>query len=226
MSNKTILITGAVGNLGTSVCENLINQGHQVIGTIRPGSKSPESKVDFYVCDLTSEASTEKLFAKLQSKYSKIDVVICLVGGFGMANIQSATSSDMMKMLQLNYMTAFHTASQATRWMNQTGGGRLIFVGAKPAMEGGASAVLPYAVSKSAVIKLAETINEDAELKNIQAGVIVPSIIDTPINRESMPDANFYEWVKPEEIAENIAFLISETASIVRNPVLKLYNNA
>jgi len=223
---KTILITGTAGNLGTAVCNHLIKLDYQVIGTIEPGHQHPESKVDFHECDLTDEKATETLFSNLKSKYSKIDAVICLVGGFGMSNIQNASSSDMMKMLNLNYMTAFHTAHFATSWMNSTGGGKLIFVGAKPAMEGGAAAVLPYAVSKSAVIKLSEIINEDDDLKDIHAAVIVPSIIDTPPNREAMPDAKFSDWVTPETIATNIGFLLSEHAKVLREPVLKLYNNA
>ncbi len=159
-------------------------------------------------------------------KYQKLDAVIMLVGGFAMGNIREASSDDMMKMLTLNYFTAFHSAQNAIKWMNEATGGKLIFVGAKPAVEGGGAAVLPYAISKSAVIKLAEIINEDKNNKNIQASVIIPSIIDTPPNREGMPDANFDNWVKPEEIAENIAFLISDKANVLRDTVLKIYNNS
>lgn len=224
--SKNVLITGAAGNLGSAVSKKLISEGYSVIGTIVPGHRTPENGVDFYECDLTDEKATQAFFQTLMKKYQKLDAVIMLVGGFAMGNIREASSEDMMKMLTLNYFTAFHSAQNAIKWMNEATGGKLIFVGAKPAVEGGGAAVLPYAISKSAVIKLAEIINEDKSNKNIQASVIIPSIIDTPPNREGMPDANFDNWVKPEEIAENIAFLISDKANVLRETVLKIYNNS
>lgn len=224
--SKNVLITGAAGNLGSAVSKKLISEGYSVIGTIVPGHRAPENGVDFYECDLTDEKATQAFFQTLMKKYQKLDAVIMLVGGFAMGNIREASSDDMMKMLTLNYFTAFHSAQNAIKWMNEATGGKLIFVGAKPAVEGGGAAVLPYAISKSAVIKLAEIINEDKNNKNIQASVIIPSIIDTPPNREGMPDANFDNWVKPEEIAENIAFLISDKANVLRDTVLKIYNNS
>ncbi|MEQ8580905.1 MAG: SDR family NAD(P)-dependent oxidoreductase [Marinoscillum sp.] len=224
--SKNVLITGAAGNLGSAVSKKLISEGYSVIGTLVPGHKAPENGVDFYECDLTDERATQIFFQTIRTKYQKLDAVIMLVGGFAMGNIREVSSEDMMKMLTLNYFTAFHSAQNAIKWMNEATGGKLIFVGAKPAIEGGAGAVLPYAISKSAVIKLAEIINEDKNNKNIQASVIIPSIIDTPPNREGMPDANFDNWVKPEEIAENIAFLISEKANVLRGTVLKIYNNS
>ncbi len=224
--SKNVLITGAAGNLGSAVSKKLISEGYSVIGTIVPGHRAPENGVDFYECDLTDEKATQAFFQTLMKKYQKLDAVIMLVGGFAMGNIREASSDDMRKMLTLNYFTTFHSAQNAIKWMDEATGGKLIFVGAKPAVEGGGAAVLPYAISKSAVIKLAEIINEDKNSKNIQASVIIPSIIDTPPNREGMPDANFDNWVKPEEIAENIAFLISDKANVLRDTVLKIYNNS
>ena len=85
---------------------------------------------------------------------------------------------------------------------------------------------MPYALAKSSVIDLAGLINSDENLDNVQASVIVPSIIDTPPNREAMPDSNFKDWVTPEAIAQNIGHLLSDSASSLRNTILKLYNNA
>ncbi len=223
---KTILITGAAGNLGTAVSEHFIKQGWNVIGTLAPIEKATNNQVDFHECDLISESSTESFFRQIKAKYKKLDAVVALVGGFGMNNLSNATDDDMLKMFHLNYMTAFHTAKFASEWMNETGGGHLVFIGAKPALEGGASEVLPYAISKSAVINLAEIINEDDNFKNIQAAVIAPSIIDTPPNRKAMSDANFDDWVKPEAIAKNIYFIVSEEAGVLRDVVFKVYNNA
>lgn len=224
--SKNILITGATGNLGSAVAKFFVEAGHQVIGTLSPGRKAPESEVDFYECDLQDAHATQQLFSTLKKKYKTLDAAILLVGGFGMGSIENASSEDMLKMFNLNYLTAFNCSQNAYQWMKENEGGRMIMVGAKPAVEGGGSEVLPYAVSKSAVMKLAELLSESGKAHNIQASVIIPSIIDTRVNRESMPDANFADWVTPEEIAESIGFLVSEKASPLRDAVFKLYKNA
>ena len=100
-------------------------------------------------------------------------------------------------------------------------------IGAKPVFEPNAArAVFPYALSKTMIIKMAEVINADTRQNNTTATVIVPSIIDTPPNRAAMPDANFSDWVKPESIAEKIAFICGEGGMDLRETVLKIYGNS
>lgn len=223
--SKNILITGATGNLGTAISQKLCSLNYTVFGTVQYGHAQPECSVDFFECDLEDELETQELFKQLKAKYKTLDAAILLVGGFAMGNILHATSKDMMDMLKLNYMTAFHCAREAYDWMNRSYGGQIVFIGAKPAVDGGAAEVLPYAVSKSAVLKLSEIINESANEK-IRSSVIVPSIIDTPENRRAMPNTNFADWVTPDEIADVISKLIAEKDSESKNPVYRIYNKA
>lgn len=222
--SKNILITGATGNLGAVVVKTLQQKGYHIIATSR--KKTTQDGVDFFECTLDQETSVKACFDQIRSKYDQLHATVMLAGGFGMGNIRESGASDLDKMFQINFKTAYFTAQQSVLWMNETGGGKLIFTGAKPALEGGGAATLPYMLSKNAVIKLAEAINEDEKNNNIQASVIVPSIINTPPNRESMPNANFDDWVKPEEIADQIEFLISDSSTPLRNTVLKIYKNA
>lgn len=221
---KNVLITGSAGNLGTAVTKYLQDQGHSVIGTTQYGHAHPDGNVDIYETDLSDELETKELFKKLKPKYKKLDATVLLVGGFAMGSITTASHNDMMAMLKLNYFTAYNCAKEAYDWMNRSSGGQIIFIGAKPAVDGGAAQVLPYTISKSAVIKLAEILNE-SENKDIQASVIVPSIIDTPDNRSAMPDANFEDWVKPQKIAEIIGEIISDDGSGLRGKIHRIYNN-
>lgn len=222
--SKSILITGASGNLGSVVTETLLSQGYTIFATKSPGNPIVSDNIHYMECDLTYEASVLALFQQLKEKTNDLAAVICLAGGFDMSNISNTSSKSMMEMLQINYFTAFHVAHFACPWMSETKGGKLIFIGAKPVMEGNAAEMLSYTVSKSAVIKLAEIINEDTTLNNINASVIIPSIIDTPLNRKYMPDADFSKWITPAAIASHISFLLSEQSNGWKAPILKLYN--
>lgn len=223
---KNILITGATGNLGLAVVKQLQSEGHQILATTRPGKYQSIDGIDFYECDLSNEHSVNECFAKMKNNYQQLDATVMLAGGFGMGNIRESGKDSLDRMFAINFYTAYFTAQQSILWMNETGGGKLIFTGAKPALEGGSASVLPYALSKNAVLQLAKAINEDDQNKDISASVIVPSIIDTPPNREAMPNANFEDWVTPEDIAAQIGYLIADLSNPLRETVLKIYNRA
>lgn len=222
---KNLLITGSTGNLGTAVVDYLHQKGYQLIGTTRSRSASNKN-IDLYECDLTDEKSVSECFSRIKSNYDQLYGAVLLAGGFDMGDIHSSGREDILKMFNLNFMSAYLTSRECIKWMNEADGGRIIFTGAKPALEGGGTFALPYTLSKSSVMELANLINSDSSLKNIQASVIVPSIIDTPPNRTAMPDSDFSDWVTPEAIAENIEYLLSAKAQTLRSTVLKLYNNA
>jgi NAD(P)-dependent dehydrogenase (short-subunit alcohol dehydrogenase family) len=111
--------------------------------------------------------------------------------------------------------------------MMEQGYGRLVFVGARPALVAAqGKGLIAYGLSKSLLFKLAEYLNAEAKGKNVVCSVIVPSTIDTSINRQSMPEANPDNWVKAEQIADVLEFICSDKGMPVREPVYKIYNNA
>ena len=121
-----------------------------------------------------------------------------------------------------SYHDARHVADV---WLYE--GGRLVFIGSRPSLvaKQGKNNIA-YALSKSLLFKLAEFLNEEAANKNVVASVVIPSTIDTPQNRKSMPDADYNKWVKPEKIAETIAFICSEEATPLRESIFKVSGNA
>jgi NAD(P)-dependent dehydrogenase (short-subunit alcohol dehydrogenase family) len=130
-------------------------------------------------------------------------------------------------MIALNFDTAYNCVHAVFPSMVKQGGGRIVLVGARPALQAHAGkGMVAYALSKSLIFKLAELINADGKDKNVVCSVIVPSTIDTPANRKAMPDASFNDWVTPEQIANTVAFLVSDDGISLREPVLKLYGNA
>ena len=227
--SKIALITGATGNLGKATVQRFIDDHYTVIATHSPG-KNPEYAVDgviFKEVNLLDETQCSNLVKTIISEYKKIDVALLLVGGFSMGSVASTDGAALDKMYSLNFETAYFIARPVFLKMTETGGGRIVFVGSRPSLEATAGKnVLAYALSKSLLFKLSEYLNAEGKDKNVVTSVIVPSTIDTPENRKSMPDADFKKWVKPEEIAAAMAYLCSSDGSVLRQPVLKLYGNA
>lgn len=230
MSKKTI-ITGAAGNLGQAVVKKFVEEDYRIEATaVNEREKTvikDTENLNATIVDLMDEAAAAKYINEAVDRLGGIDAAILLVGGFGMGDMASTTKADLEKMYKLNFQTAFFTAKPVLEKMKQTGGGRIVLMGAKPALHPDAGkGVVAYALSKSLIFRLAEILNEEGKDHNIVATVVAPSIIDTPPNREAMPDANFDDWVTPESIAENIAYIVSDKAKDQREPVIKMYGNS
>lgn len=225
---KIVLITGASGNLGKACVEKFLSEGYKVAATVSPGKTLGYDLpgIETFEADLTNETSVEKVINSITSTY-KIDTALLLVGGFAMGNIQDTNGVALQKMFSLNFETAYFTARPVFNHMMKQSGGRIVFVGARPALNpvDGKSTVA-YALSKSLIFKLAELLNAEGASNNVVSHVIVPSIIDTPVNRAAMPTANFSDWVKPEEMAETMAYLCSDKGDAIRDTVVKIYGGS
>ncbi len=231
MAIKTVIITGANGNLGGAVVKRFLMNGYRVVATVLNesmlGAFEKHERLEVCPVDLAIEKDTAAFFSYTIAKYETIDAGLMLAGGFAAGDIAKTSYADLQKMLTLNFETAYHVARLLFEHMKQHDYGRLIFVGARPALEASAGKnMVAYALSKSLVIKLAELLNADARGKNVTATVVIPSTIDTPPNRKSMPDANFNDWVKAEQIADLMEMICSETGGPLRETVLKIYGNA
>lgn len=226
---KVAIITGATGNLGTAVTEKFIAEGYMVFGTIEPGMRTEAHQdtdnLQYWEADLTDEEVAKVFLKEILDECGHIDALVMLVGGFAMGSIEDTSTEEIDHMIKLNFNTAYHLARpylQITQ--KQKSMGRLVFVGARPALElHNASSMAAYALSKSMVVNLAEIINADSAKHNATASVIVPSIIDTPPNRKAMPTADHSKWVSPQAIADTIAFICSDQSASIRQGVYKLY---
>jgi NAD(P)-dependent dehydrogenase (short-subunit alcohol dehydrogenase family) len=228
---KTVIITGANGNLGIAVTNTFLAKNYKVIATVRKEEDLMElphhQSMQVEVLDLTNEEKTETFIHKIIEKNKTIDGALLLVGGFVAGNIAATKSEDIKKQINLNFDTAYHVSRPLFQHMMEQNNGKIVFVGARPALQATSGKnLIAYGLSKSLLFKLAEYLNAEAKGKNVTATVVVPSTIDTEPNRKSMPDADFDKWVKPEALAEVLEFLISEKGSVLRETVLKVYNNA
>ena len=228
---KTALVSGASGNLGQAVIRKLLDDSYQVYGTIVPNN-SINSKIDHpnfksLEADLTDEDASQRLLEIILAEKSSVDVGVLTVGGFTQCKIADTKTADIRKQVLLNFETTYNLARPLFVQMMKQGYGRIFLVGSRPGSDMHQSkGMVAYGLSKSLIFRLAEIMNDEAKGKNIVTSVIVPSTIDTPQNRASMPDADFSKWVKAEDIASVISYYSSEEAGILREPIIRTYNNA
>lgn len=228
---KTVIITGANGGLGTVVTNTFLVKNYKVIATVRKEEDLKElpqhQNLQVEVLDLTDEEITEAFVRKMIDQHKTIDGALLLVGGFAIGDIAATKSGDIKNQITLNFDTAYHVTRPLFQHMMQQNNGKIVFVGSRPALQASAGKnLIAYGLSKSLLFKLAEYLNAEAKGKNVTVSIIAPSTIDTEPNRKSMPGADFNRWVKPETLAEVLEFLISEKGSVLRETVLKVYNNA
>ena len=228
---KTVIITGANGNLGTATVKKFLDEGYAVVAVDGKNDHlefaKANSNFEFASVNLTNETETEDFIKAVITKYGKVDAALMLVGGFAMGNVTATHGADIQKQFSLNFETAYFVARPLIEHMQQNGYGRLVFVGARPAINPAQGKdLIAYALTKSLLFKLADFINEENKGTNIVASVIVPSTIDTAINRKSMPDVNPNDWVKPEQLAGVMEFICSDIGLPMREPLYKVYNNA
>ncbi|HRH50609.1 MAG TPA: SDR family NAD(P)-dependent oxidoreductase [Panacibacter sp.] len=228
---KTVIITGANGNLGTATVKKLLDEGYKVVAVDGKNDHLEfalsNTNFEFHSVNLTNENETATFVNNTIARHGKVDGALMLVGGFAMGNVTATTGADIQKQFSLNFETAYFVAHSLVAHMQQNGYGRLVFTGARPSINASQGKdLVAYALTKSLLFKLAEFINEENKGSNIVASVVVPSTIDTAINRKSMPDANPNNWVKPEQLADVFEFICSEKGLPLREPVYKVYNNA
>lgn len=227
MKNKTVLITGASGNVGAALVERFLEDGCKVAAIITPGN-IPESGMDspasYYGVDLTDESEAAEVVRLVNRQHGPVEFAVLTAGGFAMGNIADTSGDILEKMYSLNFLTAWNVARPVVQIMKESGtGGKLVFFGARPALyPEEATGMAAYSLSKSLIFRLAELINTDDLDHGISASVVVPGIIDTPQNRQAMPGADFSAWIRPSWIAERIFGIYSGPGTGARDNIIEM----
>ena len=217
--------------MGQAIVKKFIREGYYVIGTIIPNDpvtlNFAEGRFEKVVVDLMDEDDSRKFIEKVLQKHESIDAAVLTVGGFAMGKIAETKTADIFNQYKLNFETAYNVARPLFIQMMKQNSGRIFIIGSKPGLDAkNGKGMVAYGLAKSLVFRLAELMNDEARGKNVVTSVVVPSTIDTPPNRKSMPEANFDNWVKPEAIAEVIYWHCTNESAVLREPVLKVYNNS
>jgi NAD(P)-dependent dehydrogenase (short-subunit alcohol dehydrogenase family) len=212
---RTVVITGAAGNLGRAVA-GAFPEDRLVLLDVKRGAVKDGEHQRFIAVDLLDPNSVQA--AVQQCK--RIDVLCNIAGGFRMGSAVHETSDkDWNFLLDLNARTLLNMSRAVVPLMLQAGGGKIVNVGAFAAQKGAAQ-MGAYVASKSAVIRLTETMAAELREKNINVNCVLPTIIDTPENRAAMPDADPRRWVAPAALADVIVFLASDAARAIHGAAL------
>lgn len=220
MNGKVVVITGALGALGRVVVETALSRGAKVACVDHAAAQAPSTpeRIELGGVDLSDAEHAKKAIDAAVAHFGKLDALINIAGGFAFEAVTDGNSDTWQRMYALNLLTALNTSRAAIRHLTASDAGRIVNVGAMGALQAGAG-MGPYAASKAAVHRLTETLA--AELKGkVTVNAVLPSTIDTPANRASMPRADFSKWVTPNELAEVILFLASDAASAVTGALL------
>jgi len=221
-SDRTVVVTGGTGALGRAVVARLLASGADVTVPWIERSELADlpfvDDVTLVETDLADDAAVRRLYSGL-SPWASIHIA----GGFAMAPITGASGDDVLDMFRLNALTCFLCSREAVRTMRSVkGGGRIVNVGARPAVSptGG---MLAYTMSKAAVTNLTQALAEEVKADGILVNAVLPSIMDTPANRESMPDADHDAWPKVEQVAEAIVWLASPQNALTSGALVPVY---
>ena len=225
MKDRTVLVTGANGGLGTDVTKAFLDAGATVVGASRRIQQSDFAHAGFTAirAEISTREGARTLVDQLISRFGRLDVLVHTVGGFaGGTSIVDTDDATYQRMLELNLHSVFHILRATIPPLRKSGDGRLIAIGSRAAIDPGPG-VGAYSASKAAMVSLIRTValeNKDAGLK---ANVILPGTMDTPANRQAMPKADFSKWVQPASVASLIVGLASEAGKDISGAVIPVY---
>lgn len=228
--DRHVVITGGTGALGAAVVGALVKAGahchvpYLIEAEAQHFPLRSERRVALTgPLDLADEAGVARLYASVPRLWASIH----LAGGFAAAPIVETDKATLLRQLETNFVSAYLCCRAAVTALRRTGGGRIVNVAARPALEWRLGAgMTAYGASKAAVAALTAALAEEVAKDGILVNAVAPSILDTPANRQAMAKADHAQWPKPEEVAETILFLASKSNRVTRGGIVPVYGRS
>ena len=224
--DQVVVVTGGAGVLGQAVVQHFLARGAVVVSVdynqalVDAAFPNPGPHCHLAVCDLTSRDDCAALSEGLLQTHGAVDVLCNIAGGFQMGETVFETLDETWDFLfNLNTKSIIYMTQKIVPAMVAAGCGKVVNVGAVAATQGQAH-MGAYLASKSATIRLTESLAEEVKQAGVNVNCVLPAVIDTPRNRSDMPDADFGQWVAPEHLAAVIGFLASAEAIAVHGAAI------
>lgn len=221
LTGKRIAITGAFGSLGTAVVQAALAAGAKVAAIDRadaPGTGNDLGAAQLLGgVDLADTAQAKTAIDAAAKALGGLDALVNIAGTFRFETLADGSAETFDLLYRINLRTAVAASKAALSHL--PGGGRIVNIGAASGLKAGAG-VGAYTASKSGVMRFTESLAEELKTRDITVNALLPSIIDTPSNRKDMPKADFDKWVRPQQLADIIVFLLSDQASAITGALI------
>jgi NAD(P)-dependent dehydrogenase (short-subunit alcohol dehydrogenase family) len=234
-SGRVALITGGTGGLGRAATNAFLQEDAKVIVTYRAQKEFDDlkridgasaSSLQGHRVDVTDTAAVEQLVQRILADYGRLDVVVNTVGAYaGGVKLWELDPKVFDLMLALNVRSGFTISRAVVPVMLKQERGAIVNIASKAAVDhaGGAAA---YVAAKAAAVAMMDSLAADLKGSGVRVNSVLPSIIDTEVNRKAMPEADFAQWPKPEDIARVILFLCSDDAKLIHGAAVPVYGDS
>jgi NAD(P)-dependent dehydrogenase (short-subunit alcohol dehydrogenase family) len=221
LDGRVALITGARGGLGSAAVKVFTGAGATIC---RQDKSDPASSASWF--DVTDPGQVQDAVGYVIKSYGRIDILLNIVGTWKVQPRVSEMDDDTVQsLMKVNFASAFIMSRAVLPHMLDAKWGRIVNVGAKQGLKSTAGNSA-YGAAKAAVIALTQSIAEEGAAYGVSCNAVIPSTMDTPANREGMPKADFSKWVKPEHVAETMAFLCTEAGGNINGAAIPVWNRA
>lgn len=235
IKDKVAIITGATGGLGSAVTQAFLNAQAKVavtftkentLDSLKAKVSPPQEAWLAVKTNVLEESSVQSMVEQVINRFGRIDILVNLVGGFsGGASFAETTEFQWDAMMNLNLKSVFLCCKYVMPIMIKQNSGSIVNVGSRGGQKG-AAGISAYSASKAGVINFTQALADEGREHNVTANVIIPGTVDTPANREAMPNADFNKWVRPQAIAHVILFLCSQAAQEVSGAVIPVFGKS
>ncbi|HUM18147.1 MAG TPA: SDR family NAD(P)-dependent oxidoreductase [Candidatus Nitrosotalea sp.] len=224
MSGEVAIVTGGTGALGQAISTALLEAGTIVaipyaVPEERAALESrltPDQRARIHAlpADVTDEAAVVKFVQTARDRFGRVDALVNVVGGFAGGDLVSTPLGEWERMMKLNLTSVVITCRAVLPGMIAARSGRIVNIASRAVVppQGG---FIAYTVSKAAVITLTQALAQEVKPHQVTVNAVLPSTMDTPANRRAMPDADRSGWVRTQDVASVVAFLLSDRAAAV-----------
>jgi len=225
------MITGASGNLGSAIAGKCFDLGANVIlidkreDVLRDKfSNWDENQVYFAApVDVTDQSSMDNLAQVIINRYGRIHALINTVGAYRAGSPLHETTEDVWEfMYTVNVKSVVVSSRAVIPFMLRHGSGKIVNIISRAALKGGANSAA-YSASKAAVMRITESMSSELKIHGINVNSVIPGTMDTPQNREEMPNSDRSKWVSPDSVADAIIFLITDGAKDIHGVAIPIY---
>jgi NAD(P)-dependent dehydrogenase (short-subunit alcohol dehydrogenase family) len=235
LTDKVIIVTGAMGNLGHAVARRVQAQGGKTILVDRSSDRLQKTYGELKDStrhwlagniDMTDSKSVNAMAAEAHRRFGRLDGLVNTVGGFrGGKPVHETDLSEWDFLYDLIVRTTLNGCRAVIPYMLQAQRGSIINIGSRNVFQGSPN-YAAYSAAKTAVLRITESLAGELKAHGIKVNCVLPGTIDTPQNREAMPKADFSTWVPPGDLANVIAFLLSDDARSVTGAAVPVFGRS